>query len=243
MFAATTPPSGGIQGNAMSWFNRYSRSSIGAKHLMAVTGLLLLLFTIIHMVGHLQMFGGQDMYNTYAAFLQNLWEVKWPARAGLIGLLSVHMVTAIGLVAKNKAARPVAYAVYKPVVSTGASRAMAFTGLALFAFIAFHILHFTLGMVQPESYHLLDPKQRHDAFTMFVKGFQNPAIFGVYAAGMVLLAMHLGHGAASWFQSLGLRHEKYPVDQVGRALTVILFVGYMLPPTAVLAGLIRLPGA
>lgn len=243
MFAATSPPSGGIQGFEMSWFNRYTRSSIGAKHVMAVTGLLMLLFAIVHMVGHLQMFGGQDMYNTYAAFLQNLWEVKWPARVGLLGLLIVHMVTAIGLVAKNKAARPVAYAMYKPVVSNGASRAMAFTGLALFAFLAFHILHFTIGMVQPDSFHTLDPKQRHDAYTMFVKGFQNPAIFGVYFAGMVLLAMHLGHGAASWFQSLGWRHEKYPVDKVGRALTAILFIGYMLPPTAVLVGLIRLPGA
>jgi len=243
MFAATSPPSGGIQGFEMSWFNRYTRSSIGAKHIMAVTGLLLLLFAVVHMVGHLQMFGGQDMYNTYASFLQSLWEVKWPTRAGLLGLLIVHMVTAIGLVAKNKAARPVAYAMYKPVVSNGASRAMAFTGLALFAFISFHILHFTIGMVQPDSFPTLDPKQRHDAYTIFLKGFQNPANFDLYSPGTTHPPHPLTPGAASWFQSLGWRHEKYPVDKVGRALTAILFIGYMLPPTAVLVGLIRLPGA
>ncbi|HUS28335.1 MAG TPA: hypothetical protein VMZ53_07495, partial [Kofleriaceae bacterium] len=62
----------------MTWLVRYLRSSIGAKHVMAVTGLLLLLFAIVHMIGHLQMFGGRDMYNDYASFLQNLWEVKWP---------------------------------------------------------------------------------------------------------------------------------------------------------------------
>ena len=73
----------------VSWFARYLRSSVGAKHVMAVTGLLLLLFAIFHMLGHLQMFGGRDMYNAYAHFLQNLWEVKWPVRAGLLGLL-VH---------------------------------------------------------------------------------------------------------------------------------------------------------
>src|SRR6188474_2714868 len=98
----------------MSWIGRYFRSSVGAKHVMAVTGLLLLLFAIVHMVGHLQMFGGREMYNAYADFLQNLWEVKWPVRAGLVGLLLLHVVLAIALVAKNRAARPVAYAVYRP---------------------------------------------------------------------------------------------------------------------------------
>ena len=71
----------------MSWLIRYARSSIGAKHIMAVTGLLLFLFAIVHMIGHLQMFGGRDMYNAYAHFLQSLWEVKWPVRAGLLALL------------------------------------------------------------------------------------------------------------------------------------------------------------
>lgn len=226
----------------MSWFARYARSSIGAKHIMAVTGLLLFLFAIVHMIGHLQMFGGRDMYNTYAHFLQSLWEVKWPVRAGLLALLVIHMVVAIGLVAKNRAARPEKYARYKPVVSRAAGRAMAFTGLAVFAFVAFHILHFTLGQVQPGAFHTLDDKQRYDAYSMFVVGFQNPAIFGVYLGGMLVLALHLGHGAASWFQSLGLRHPKYPVDRLGPIISTVLFIGYMAPPTAVLVGLIRLNG-
>jgi len=224
----------------MSWFVRYARSSIGAKHIMAVTGLLLFLFTVVHMIGHLQMFGGRDIYNTYAHFLQSLWEVKWPVRAGLLGLLLVHIVIALGLVAKNRAARPVGYAKYRPVVSSAAGRAMAFTGLAVFAFLAFHILHFTVGQVQPGYFHTLDSKQRWDAYSMFVHGFQNPAIYGVYLAGMAVLAMHLGHGAASWLQSLGWRHPKYPVDKLGPALAVFLFVGYMVPPTAVLLGAVRL---
>lgn len=227
----------------MSWFSRYLRSSIGAKHVMAVTGLLLLLFAIVHMIGHLQMFGGQDMYNAYAHFLQELWEVKWPVRAGLLALVLIHIVLAIRLTAKNRAARPVAYAVYRPVVSSGVGRAMMWTGLAVFAFLALHILHFTVGMVQPDYFHTLDPKNRYDAYSMFVRGFQNPAIYGIYLGGMIVLAMHLGHGAASWAQSLGWRHPKYPVDKLGTAVSVFLFVGYMIPPTAVLAGIIKLPGA
>jgi succinate dehydrogenase / fumarate reductase cytochrome b subunit len=225
----------------MSWFARYARSSIGAKQLIAVTGLLLLLFALVHMLGHLQMFGGQDMYNSYAHFLQDLWEVKWPVRAALVGLLVVHVITAIGLVAKNRAARPVAYAMYKPVTSGSVARAMAWTGLAVFAFVAFHILHFTLGRVQPEHFHTLDGKHRYDAYSMFVHGFQDPAIYGVYAAGMLLLAMHLGHGAVSWLQSLGLRHPKYRFDKLGLPIAAVLFAGYMVPPTAVLVGIIKLP--
>lgn len=228
----------------MSWFGPYVRSSVGAKHIMAVTGLLLFLFAIVHMLGHLQMFGGQEMYNAYAHFLQDLWEVKWPTRVGLLALLIIHMVVAIGLVAKNRAARgPVGYARYKPVVSSPVGRAMAWTGLALFAFLAFHILHFTVGQVQPGYFHVMDPKERWDAYSMFVHGFQNKAIYLIYLVGMAMLAMHLGHGAASWLQSLGLRHPKYPYDRLGPALAVVLFVGYMVPPTAVVLGIIQLPGA
>ena len=206
---------------------------------MAVTGLLLLLFAIVHMVGHLQMFGGPDMYNTYANFLQNLWEVKWPVRAGLLALIVVHGVVAVGLVSKNRRARPVGYAKYKPVMSSPFARAMVWTGLVLFAFLAFHILHFTVGLVQPETFHLHDAKHRIDAYTMFVRGFQQPWVYGIYFAGMLLLALHLGHGAASWVQSLGWRHPKYPAEKLGVPIAVFLFVGYMVPPTAVLAGVIR----
>lgn len=223
----------------MSWFARYVRSSIGAKHVMAVTGLLLVLFAIVHMVGHLQMFGGPDMYNAYANFLQNLWEVKWPVRAGLLALLLIHVVVAVGLVAKNRRARPVGYAKYKPVMSSPFARAMIWSGLALFAFLTFHILHFTVGLVQPEHFHTLDAKHRIDAYTMFVRGFQQPWVYGIYLAGMVLLALHLGHGAASWVQSLGWRHPKYPAEKLGLPIAIVLFVGYMVPPTAVLAGVIR----
>ncbi|HMG57056.1 MAG TPA: succinate dehydrogenase cytochrome b subunit [Kofleriaceae bacterium] len=227
----------------MSWFASYVRSSIGAKQIMAITGLLLLLFAIGHMLGHLQMFGGQELYNTYAHFLQELWEVKWPVRAGLVALVIIHAAVAIGLVARNRAARPTRYVRFQPVTSSAVGRAMAVTGLVVFAFLAFHILHFTIGQVQPGYFHVMDPKDRWDAYSMFVRGFQSPAIYAIYLAGIAILSLHLGHGASSWLQSLGLRHPKYPTDRVGPALAAVLFVGYMLPPTGVLVGLIRLPGA
>ena len=208
---------------------------------MAVTGLLLLLFAIVHMLGHLQMFGGRDMYNAYAHFLQELWEVKWPVRVGLLALVVIHVATAMWLVARNRAARPTPYAVYRPVVSSRAGRTMALSGLVVLVFLIFHILHFTLGEIQPAYFHVLDPtKPRWDAYAMFVHGFQNPGIYATYLVGIALLATHLGHGAASWLQSLGLRDPKLATDKLGGIVAIGLFVGYMVPPTAVLARIITL---
>ncbi len=190
---------------------------------MAVTGLLLLLFAIVHMLGHLQMFGGRAMYNSYAHFLQALWEVKWPVRAGLLALLILHVVIAIALVAKNRAARPVGYAVYRPQRSSWVGRSMAISGIVILAFLIFHIIQFTIS-----------PSHPGDAYTMFVTAFQNPLYYAVYLIGILLLSLHLGHGASSWLQSLGWRHPKYPADKLGPIVSVGLFIGYMLPPTAVL---------
>jgi succinate dehydrogenase / fumarate reductase cytochrome b subunit len=224
----------------VSWLARFFRSSIGAKQAMAVTGLLLLLFAIVHMLGHLQMFGGRDMYNAYAHFLQSLWEVKWPTRVGLLGLVLIHIMLGIRLAAANRGARDIKYAVYRPVISRGPGRAMAYTGLLVAAFLTFHILHFTLGQVQPGHFHTMDPQNRWDAYSMYVYGFQNLWIYVVYLVGILLLCMHLGHGASSWLQSLGWRHPKYPTDRLGSAVAIGLFIGYMIPPTAVLVGFIGL---
>lgn len=229
----------------MSWFWTYTRSSIGAKQIMAVTGLGLLLFAIVHMVGHLGMFAGRDAYNAYADTLQGLGALKWIVRGGLLAIFAVHVAMAIRLVSINRGARPVRYAVYRPVMATTAGRTMAWTGVVVLAFVIYHLLHFTLGQVQPEYFHTLDPEGRYDAYTMFVRGFQSMPIYASYAVAMGLFAAHLAHGAVSWLQSLGLRHPKYDglVRAIGPALTAILFVGYMAPPTAVVLGMIKLPGA
>jgi succinate dehydrogenase / fumarate reductase cytochrome b subunit len=223
----------------VTWFARYFRSSIGVKQTMAGTGLLLLLFALVHMLGHLQMFGGRDMYNAYAHFLQELWEVKWPARAVLLAFVVVHLVAGITVSTRNKAARPVGYAKFTPVVTSTVARTMIWTGLFVFVFLTFHILHFTLGQVQPASFHQLDRLERWDAYGMYVAGFQNVAIYVIYLLGIALLSMHLGHGASSWMQTLGLRHPKYPTDKIGPVVGWMLFLGYMIPPTAVLAGVIQ----
>jgi succinate dehydrogenase / fumarate reductase, cytochrome b subunit len=229
----------------MSWFVSYLRSSIGSKHLMALTGLGLVLFAIQHMLGHLVMFGGPDAYNAYAHMMQSLGALKWLGRGAILAAFVVHLVTGLQLTARNRAARPVAYAVYKPKVTSMAARTMAVTGIGLFVFIAFHLAHFTFGWVQPDVFHQVDAQGRWDAYTMFVMGFRNIPLFFVYLLAMLIMSFHLGHGASSWLQSLGLRHPKYSpaLDQLGDVLSAVLFVGYMAPPTAVVLGIITLAGA
>lgn len=226
----------------MSWFISYARSSIGAKQIMAITGLLMLLFALVHMLGHLGMFSGRDHYNAYAAFLQGLGGIKWLLRAGLVVILVGHVGTAVILVRANAAARPTKYAVQRYRRTSFAARTMALTGLVVLAFIVYHLMHFTLGWIQPDYFHLPDDKGRPDAYSMFVMGFKNVPILISYIVAVTLLCLHLTHGASSWLQSLGLRHRKYDriLDNVGPVLAVILIVGYLAPPLAVAFNIIKL---
>lgn len=226
----------------MSWFVGYVRSSVGAKQVMALTGLGLLLFAIVHMLGHLGMFGGRDAYNTYAHTLQSLGALKWAARGGLLAIFIIHVVSAISLVRENAAARPQKYAVYRTKATTIFARTMAMTGLVVLAFIVYHLAHFTFGWVQPDSFHTLDEKGRYDAYTMFVMGFKQVPILISYLVAVTLLSFHLTHGASSWLQSLGWKHPKYDgvLDKLGPALGLVLAIGYAAPPLAVALNIIKL---
>lgn len=226
----------------MSWFVSYVRSSVGAKQLMAVTGLGLVLFAIVHMIGHLGMFSGRDHYNAYAHFLQGLGGLKWIARGGLLTIFVVHMLTGISLARANAAARPQKYVVQRYTRTTFYARTMALTGMVVLAFIVYHLMHFTLGWIQPDYFHHLDDKGRYDAYSMFVLGFKNTGILISYLVAVTLLCLHLAHGAGSWLQSLGLNHPKYAVitNNAGPALALILIAGYLAPPLGVAFNLIKL---
>lgn len=226
----------------MSWFVSYVRSSVGAKQLMAVTGLGLLLFALVHMLGHLGMFSGRDAYNAYAHTLQGLGALKWIARGGLLAIFVLHAATGIRLASANRAARPEKYVVQRLTRTTFYARSMALTGLVVLAFIVYHLAHFTLGWIQPDYFHHLDDKGRYDAYSMFVMGFKNVGILISYLVAVTLLCIHLAHGAGSWLQSLGLSHPKYaPItDHAGKVIALVLIVGYLAPPLGVAFNVIKL---
>jgi len=227
----------------MNIFTRIFESSLGKKYLMAVTGFLLFLFVVGHLVGNLQVFLGPEAINRYGHFLQSNYELVWPARIGLLFMVGLHIWSAASLSLENRAARPVQYAVYEPVGSSYASRTMLMSGLIVLAFIIYHLLHFTvqtqyLNGTGQNFTTFMDPEKRHDIFKMMVVGFNNGWVSGFYILGMALLCLHLSHGISSMFQSIGWKSEAYRpfLDNAARVVAVLIFLGYSSIPVAILLG-------
>src|SRR5438045_6404518 len=156
---------------------------------MAVSGFVLLLFVIGHLIGNLQVFLGPEAINRYGHFLQSNMEIVWPARIGLLACVLLHIWSAIKLSAENRAARPVQYAEWNPTTASYASRTMLMSGLIIFAFIIYHLLHFTaqveyINLTHQNFTRFEDPEHRHDIFKMMVVGFNNPAVSIFYIIGM-----------------------------------------------------------
>jgi succinate dehydrogenase / fumarate reductase cytochrome b subunit len=172
--------------------------------------------------------------------LQGLGELLWIVRFGLLGLLAVHVAAAVLLTKRNREARPQGYRALQSQRTTPAAKLMMEGGAVILLFVIYHVLHFTVGAVHPEHYHLLDSHGRHDVYTNFVRSFHNPAILGVYAVAMLALAAHMSHAATSMFKTLGIAvgHFRRPFELVGPALAVIVFVGFLLPPLACFFGAI-----
>lgn len=233
----------GAAGSSPSWIVHFINSSVGAKVVMGITGLGMFGFLIGHIAGNLQIFLPPEHINAYAHFLKSSPEIVWPARIGLLAMVLLHIWSGMRLSALNKKARPSRYVKKASLRSTVFSRSMAGSGMVILAFIVFHLAHFTLGYVQPQAYSLVDEAGRHDVYSMFVIGFQNPAISAFYVVAMVLLGFHLAHGAKSMFQSLGLHHPKYNklFTVVVPGVAMLIVVGNIIMPLAVLAGFIGLP--
>ena len=213
---------------------------------MAISGVVLVGFVIGHLLGNLQIFLGAEVINRYGHFLQTTPELVWPARIGLLVLVTLHIVAAIALSRQNRAARPVAYADYKVVASSYASRTMLMSGLIIFAFIIYHLLHFTIQLpginFTGQDFRLLeDAKQRHDIYRMMVLGYSKPVVSAFYVLAMGLLCLHLSHGIASMFQSIGWNNRVYEVwlGRLALALAVLIFLGYCSIPAAVLLGIVK----
>lgn len=227
----------------MGWVLKFAQSSIGAKVLMAISGALLFGFVLVHMLGNLQIYLGQEPYNAYAHFLKSTPELLWGARLALLTAVSVHTATGIRLQYLNRVARPVAYQEKNYTRATLTSRSMLWTGSVVLAFIVYHLAHFTLGLTDPTHAGLIDPKGYHDAYSMFVYGFQNIYVSAFYIIAMVLLGMHLEHGVSSMFQTLGINHPRFNglLHKVGPAFAILIVLGNVSMPIAVLLGYITLP--
>lgn len=224
---------------------KFLRSTIGLKIVMGLTGVALFAFAIIHMVGNLQIFLGQEALNNYAQMLHASDEVIWGFRIGLGTVAVLHIVSAIALTIRNRAARGEAYAEYAAPGASLASRTMAVTGVIVAAFIVFHLLHFTTQTIDPSFKDLTEIHkgvERHDVYAMVIKGFSVPWVSAFYILSVGLLSFHLSHGVSSMFRSLGLTNPAYRVPQelFAIAFAAIIFVGMSAVPVAVLLNLVKL---
>lgn len=223
-------------------FAGFYRSSIGRKMIVAVTGVILLLFVIGHLLGNLQIFLGPRWINDYAQHLRDLGPLLWLVRIVLLLTVILHIYFTILLAVENRRARPRRYREKEHLKASYASRHMVVSGVVVFAFIVFHLLHFTAHKFNARFPMLKnDPLNHYDVYSMMVYGFQNVYVSLFYVLGLFLLTLHLTHGASSFFQSLGLNDKKLtPRLALGaRVFAWLLFAGYSAIPLAVLLGLIR----
>jgi len=233
----------------MKIVTRLLYSSVGKKAVMAVTGLMLVLFVVGHLLGNLQVFApdGGESINAYAHFLKSNPWLLWTARLGLLLTVALHIGSAIQISAQNRAARTFPYDQHPvPPAASYASRTMLMSGVIIASFIAYHLLHFTVlakaaNLSGIDFHELRDPKGHPDVFRMLVIGFSQPVVVAIYIVSITLLCMHLSHGVSAVFQTLGLRSTSWnrAADELARALAWVLFIGYTSIPACILFGLVK----
>jgi succinate dehydrogenase / fumarate reductase cytochrome b subunit len=211
-------------------------STLGKKIVMAATGVILVGFVIVHMSGNLLLFVGPDALNEYGRWLRTLLHGAglWIARAVLLVAVVLHVWSAWALTRAAHAARPVAYKQLTPDASTYASRTMRWGGVILLAFIVYHLMHFTFGNVHPDFIE-------GDVYHNMVTGFRVWPASLFYIVAMILLGFHLRHGVWSMLHTLGLSHPRYRAlaRQAALAIALVVSLGFIACPVAVLLGLVR----
>lgn len=228
--------------NIMKELTALFRTSVGKKLVMAVTGLMLYGFVVIHLVGNLQIYSGQESINQYAYFLKSKPIILWGFRFGLLAIFVLHIQTAFSLAAANKKANEgVPYDDPSDNGSSLASRTMIASGSLILAFVIFHILHFTVGFIFPDYFQLKDAAGHHDVYGMVVKGFQVWWVTFFYIVSMALLCFHLSHGLSALFQSLGFMNSKYMplIEKAALVGWVAIFIGNCAIPLSILLGYVK----
>lgn len=213
-------------------------SSVGKKVLMALSGIALMLFLIVHLGGNLTLFAGREgaLFNSYAHHLESLGPLLYVAEAGLLAIFLLHVFTAFGVTLDKKRARPDGYAVTASKGGnsklTAASKSMIYTGIILLLFIPLHIWMFKFNAGRGFTFVDLHGKEAKDLYLVVLYAFKDPAKAWAYAIVMFLLGFHLRHGFWSSLQSLGAMSPKLSpvVYTVGLVFAVLMAAGFLALP-------------
>lgn len=220
------------------WLLDTLTSTLGRKLIMSLTGVFLILFLVVHLIGNLQLLknDGGVAFNRYADFMGNNPLIQIVS-IGNFFFIILHIVTSIILKIRNRSARPTPYA-YDGTHKTSwwSSRNMMLLGTILLIFLVVHLQTFwarsKFGGLNSTQ---LDGKNVHDLYEATQIAFAELWIVGVYVLSMVGLAFHLSHGFQSAFQSVGLNHKKYSpaIHHVGIAFAVFVPTAYALIPVLI----------
>jgi len=215
-------------------------SSVFKKVVMAVSGIIMVLYLIAHMIGNLKAFAGPETFNHYSSWIRTIGEPALPAqttlwiiRIVLLVAVVAHIWAAVSLWRQAKRARPQGYVTKKAVAQSYASRTMRWGGVIVLAFIIWHILDLTLGAVNSQGYD-------STPYDRLVASFSNPIVTIWYAIALILLGFHLRHGIWSATQTLGQSNKtrERTVNAFAVIFSVVLIGGFLVVPFSVLFGLI-----
>jgi succinate dehydrogenase / fumarate reductase cytochrome b subunit len=202
---------------------------VGKKQLMAVTGLLFLIFLVTHLLGNLSIYAGAAAFVAYAEHLHALGNLLLAGEVVMLAALIIHLSTAVVLFFQNRAARPVQYEVDKSAGGrTFSSQTMPYTGLLILGFLGVHLATF--------SHHIVDQTTRN-IFQIAVAVFSQKLYVAIYLIGVLVVAFHVRHGLWSAFQTVGANHPKYMpfIQKFSIVFAVIVALGFGSLPFAILA--------
>jgi succinate dehydrogenase / fumarate reductase cytochrome b subunit len=224
----------------MSWWLSFYRTSLGKKAVMAVTGILLFGFVLVHMIGNLKMYLGEESFNTYAHWLR---EVGYPAlphegglwifRIVLLVAVALHFHAAYALTIVNWKARPKGYKEHEELEATYASRTMRWGGAIIGLFVLYHLAHLTTGWAHPSFVE-------GEAYANVVAGFTVWWVSVFYVIANIALGFHLYHGLWSMFRSLGWNRPGVdtPTRRFAQVFAWVITLGNLSFPIAVLSGVV-----
>jgi len=227
-------------------------TAVGKKYAMGISGVAMMGFVLFHMIGNLKMYAGAAGLDHYAHFLQTLlyplapkgW-VLWILRGGLISMLFLHLHAAWSLTRLNSNARPMKYQSKRDYqIANFASRTMRWTGIIVLAFISWHLLDLTFGVVNSEAGKMIthpgDDEAVKAVYASIVYSFQRTPVALFYVVANILLGIHLFHGSWSIFQSFGLNNPRF--NKWTRAFATgfasIVVIGNVSFPISVMAGIV-----
>ncbi len=217
------------------------------KLLMATSGAVFVLYVLLHMYGNLKALWGEEAFNEYAHHLRTILMpmlpyggLLWIIRVVLIVGVVAHVYAAFKLWSRANHARPTRYAVASASKAALKSKMMRWGGVALLAFIIWHLLQFTIVKFNVNG-DVSGPDVENNPFGLLHAAFQVWWVVLIYVVALIALGMHLFHGVWSMAQTCGwtsTASRRKAWKTIGAVIALVVSIGFIIPPLAIAFGAI-----